>query len=187
MIDFGLALPCHPINNSGHSTRRRGSIPYQSAESFSAGRYDPKGADKWALGVVLFAMLTARMPFDKEPNALRAGRERGTIEGRSAMIERIKACKWEWSAIEKTNISVEARNLVEVILTKNSLSRPSVEDILQHPWLKETEDDSQGKSNLTISTSGDLGNTADKWFDDVFEALSTVGCCSPNRRDMSLG
>nr|KAJ3418897.1 NUAK SNF1-like kinase 1 [Polyrhizophydium stewartii] len=70
LIDFGLSQVHDPAKPSPFA---RGSEPYMPPEFVLRQPVDPLKADIWALGVILFAMLTLRMPFDADPRSLQYG------------------------------------------------------------------------------------------------------------------
>ncbi|KAJ8324469.1 hypothetical protein O5D80_006721 [Batrachochytrium dendrobatidis] len=69
LIDFGLSQIYNPNEKAGFP---RGSEPYVPPELVLRQPIHPLKADVWALGVILFAMLTLRMPFDAEQKAVKA-------------------------------------------------------------------------------------------------------------------
>uniref|UniRef100_T1IIV4 Isocitrate dehydrogenase [NAD] subunit, mitochondrial n=1 Tax=Strigamia maritima TaxID=126957 RepID=T1IIV4_STRMM len=69
ITDFGLACFCQHSNSkadfsSGLSDTYCGSPAYVAPEIISCEPYDPKLADVWSLGIVLYFMLSAGLPFD---------------------------------------------------------------------------------------------------------------------------
>ena len=90
--------------------------------------------DIWAIGVVLFTLLTGRPPF--ETNDV------------NAVYERIKATKyafpenigalfclpWTCSLLEIAEISEEAKDLIRKMLTKQPELRPKLDDVMAHAW-----------------------------------------------------
>lgn len=76
VADFGIAKlvrpagdPFTPAAGDGWSpedtlTFRQGTLPYMAPERFGAGGTAGAAADVWAIGVVLYELLTGRRPFD---------------------------------------------------------------------------------------------------------------------------
>ena len=71
VADFGLAVAL----GSGSNVRGGGTYPYMAPEEFGGGVVSDRASDLWAVGVVLYEMLTGRRPFSvansKDPFAWR--------------------------------------------------------------------------------------------------------------------
>jgi BR serine/threonine kinase len=63
LIDFGLS---REANKNTIAKTSCGSPHYVAPEIAQGIEYDPKKADLWSLGVVLFALATSTLPFDHE-------------------------------------------------------------------------------------------------------------------------
>ena len=85
-------------------------------------------SDIWALGVVLYILLTGRHPFF------------GEFE--HDLFRKIRKCKYRWPDLlydEKNKdyiVPEGGKNLVARIFTHNERKRPTAEDILADPWLQ---------------------------------------------------
>ncbi|MBZ3882738.1 Sperm motility kinase 2B [Sciurus carolinensis] len=119
LIDFGLSLRVRP----GQKLRRFwGTLAYLAPEILLRRRYEGPPADVWSLGVILFYLLTGRCPFRA---LLRSGMVRRIQEGRYHIPDRVPS---------------QARRLIRSMLSMDPARRPTVEQVLQHPWLREGEE-----------------------------------------------
>jgi polo-like kinase 1 len=76
-------------------------------------------ADVWSIGVILYAMLIGRPPFETKD-----------VKNTYKRIRAIDYC-----IPEDADISVEAKSLIKDILVINPFNRPSLDDILAHPFM----------------------------------------------------
>ncbi|KAF8544231.1 kinase-like domain-containing protein [Trichophaea hybrida] len=79
-VDFG---------NDDLLTTRCGSDDYASPELIMGIPYDGRQTDAWALGVLLYALLEGRLPFDPPPGS-------SEKKMRSKTAHRIARCEWKW-------------------------------------------------------------------------------------------
>ncbi|XP_077648509.1 sperm motility kinase 2B-like [Urocitellus parryii] len=119
LLDFGISMKFRPGQKlSGF----QGTLPYVAPEIIQRQEYEGPLVDAWSLGVILFYMLSGRRPFRKIfPWDL----ARQIVEARYHIPD---------------HVPTQARRLIRKMLNKNPAHRPSVEEILQHPWLKEGEE-----------------------------------------------
>ena len=73
-------------------TTRCGSDDYASPELIMGMPYDGRQTDAWALGVLLYALLEGRLPFDPPPGS-------SEQKMRSKTAHRIARCEWKWIAL----------------------------------------------------------------------------------------
>ncbi|GAA5952419.1 hypothetical protein JCM10213_006674 [Rhodosporidiobolus nylandii] len=86
LTDFGLSRFINP--SSPLLSTRCGSEAYAAPELIMGKKYDGRCTDAWALGVVLFAVITGVMPFVEEPGA--------GARGRRAYLLRIAKADYRW-------------------------------------------------------------------------------------------
>ncbi|OAG04529.1 kinase-like protein [Paraphaeosphaeria sporulosa] len=135
LTDLGLSrrIPAPP--ESPLLTTRCGSEDYAAPEILLGQPYDGRQTDAWALGVLLYALMEGRLPFDSPPGK----------PVRSRPAHRIARCDWmwirfgdddgEWDA-EKGEDWEGARACVEGLLKKVSRGRKSLEDIEKMEWVQ---------------------------------------------------
>ncbi|KAL6183964.1 PREDICTED: calcium and calcium/calmodulin-dependent serine/threonine-protein kinase-like [Fragaria vesca subsp. vesca] len=97
-----------------------GSIDYVSPEALSQGQITCK-SDMWALGVILYILLSGYPPFIAQSN-----------RQKQQMI-----MAGEFSFYEKTwkGISLSAKQLISDLLKVDPEKRPSAQELLDHPWV----------------------------------------------------
>lgn len=114
VCDLGnsMLVESPPTNNF------RGTNGYTAPEigGGAPGAWTPK-ADVWALGVVLYAMLGGYLPFDDS-------------RGRHSSSQYLDFSNAAW-----WNISVEAKLLIQAMLTPNTSERATLDDVIDSAWL----------------------------------------------------
>lgn len=135
LTDLGLSrrIPAPP--ESPLLTTRCGSEDYAAPEILLGQPYDGRSTDAWALGVLLYALMEGRLPFDPPP---------GKAASRSRAAHRIARCDWVWVNFgdeygewdpEKGQEWAGARECVEGLLKKVSRGRKSLEDVEKMDWV----------------------------------------------------
>ena len=113
LVDFGLGR----FYESGINIETAcGSPCYAPPEMLSKLKYDPLKADIWSLGIVLFAMIAGYLPFDDENTDLLYKK---IIDGKFTM---------------PGSISVDAADLLSLIIQTNPNKRISISEIKNHNW-----------------------------------------------------
>ncbi|KAJ8878061.1 hypothetical protein PR048_022524 [Dryococelus australis] len=120
--DVGFARHC--VGSNGRRTLSRtfcGSAAYAAPELLSGTSYNPKLADVWSTGVILYIMLNASMPFD-DSNLRRMLRDQLTRN-------------WSFRSKVKNSVSQDARMVVGNILEPDVTRRPTVDRVLSYEWV----------------------------------------------------
>lgn len=86
LTDMGLSRTIDPAEPN--LTTRCGSVDYVPPELLMGQPYDGRQTDSWALGVLLYAMMEGRLPFD--PPVYSGRQVRGKVAHRIARVE------WSW-------------------------------------------------------------------------------------------
>ena len=115
--DFGLSSK---IENDKSRNTFCGTPNYVAPEILEIGKGHSYEADIWSLGVIIFQLLTGRLPFETSTA--------------TETYARIKNGNYEVPKDRK--VSKLARNLISRILVCDPVFRITVEEILEHPWMK---------------------------------------------------
>jgi len=116
VVDFGISGLC-----TGLDSASGGSLDYMAPEYFNGKiKGVHPGVDVWAMGCMLYGMVTGKLPF--------AGGDDQKI------IDRITSGKVEYDEAGK-KLSKEIRHLIAGMLEVNHEHRMNVYDILDHPWI----------------------------------------------------
>lgn len=117
LTDFGFAKLL-PKNRKELSQTFCGSTAYAAPEVLQGVPHDSRKGDIWSMGVVLYVMLCANLPFDDTdiPKMLCHQQKGVSIPGH-------------------LGISEECQDLLKSLLEPDMILRPSIEEVSWHPWL----------------------------------------------------
>jgi hypothetical protein len=118
IMDFGLSKI---VSSQEKMVEGYGTIHYVSPEVLLRTPYN-KEVDIWSLGIILFYMLCGHLPF-KGSNQ--------SIVGDKIINEELEFIENEWK-----NMSKEVKKLIAGCLTKEPEERITIEEFLNHPWIK---------------------------------------------------
>lgn len=138
LTDLGLS---RRIADDEKLETRCGSEDYAAPEVIMGQPYDGRATDAWSLGVLLYALLEARLPFDPHPGMSDAHRMRSRTSHRIARVE----WKWvEYAGDDTDNDGDETKfkekgllGAMEITegLLKRARSRWSVVKVAKTPWV----------------------------------------------------
>lgn len=117
--DFGLSKLLRNEDN-GLTGTPCGSPCYVSPECISGHPYDPRKSDIWSCGVILYELTTGELPWTKRTQA--------------KLFQQIR--NGEYSIPSK--ISDSCSNLIIRLMTVDTTKRITIEEALNHPFLKDT-------------------------------------------------
>ena len=118
LADFGFACASETLSSTENFC---GSIPYMAPEQLEFGQtYDSK-VDVWGLGHILFELMTGEHLFDEDLI------DEGELIANSIKNEPVN--------LERYDLTVDERSLLQSILEKNQKMRISTKEILKCPLL----------------------------------------------------
>lgn len=136
LTDLGLSRRIPDPPESPLLTTRCGSEDYAAPEILLGQPYEGRHTDAWALGVLLYALMEGRLPFDAPPNK----------PERSRNTHRIARCDWIWCRFGDEDGEWDpsrgpewegARECVEGLLKKVRMGRKPLEEIEGFEWVKQ--------------------------------------------------
>ncbi|KAJ3497587.1 hypothetical protein NMY22_g19683 [Coprinellus aureogranulatus] len=126
IADWGMAAFAPPSLQLETSC---GSPHYASPEIVNGEKYFGTATDIWSCGVILFALLTGRLPFD-DKNV-------------RTLLSKVKSGKYDMPAW----IDPLAKDLLTRMLVVDVASRITIPDIIAHPWFSKLAPISSPKSS----------------------------------------
>ncbi|KAK6951710.1 hypothetical protein Daesc_006233 [Daldinia eschscholtzii] len=139
LTDLGLS---RRVADDEKLETRCGSDDYAAPEVILGQPYDGRAVDAWSLGVLLYALLESRLPFDPPPGASDAQRMRSRTSHRIARVE------WRWikyqgddgdhDANEAKFESEGLKGAMEITegLLKRARSRWPLDKVAKHEWVR---------------------------------------------------
>jgi serine/threonine-protein kinase HSL1, negative regulator of Swe1 kinase len=115
VADFGMAA--WQMNNTSGLLRTACGSPHYAAPEVIEGRaYNGSSSDIWSCGVILFALLAGRLPFDDEDL--------------HTLLEKVKVGSYDMPQ----SIDKQAQDLIKRMLEKDVRNRITIDQILLHPF-----------------------------------------------------
>ena len=116
LIDFGLAT-------SEQEKKTVGTPMYMSPEMIDGnGTYV---SDIWSVGVIVYQMLTGKLPFEGKGD-----------DNNELLYERIKNDPYNKEFLEDIECSDDIKDFIDKTLEKDAKKRMTVDEALNHPWIK---------------------------------------------------
>ncbi|KAJ4856467.1 protein kinase domain-containing protein [Trichoderma breve] len=125
LADLGLS---RRIAEDEKLETRCGSEDYAAPEVIMGQPYDGRATDAWSLGVLLYALLESRLPFDPPPGMNDSHRMR------SRKSHRIARGEWRWIEYGERGL-LDAMNITEGLL-KRARSRWTLQQVLATQWVQ---------------------------------------------------
>lgn len=117
LCDFGFTREYE--GKSNYLQTFCGTICYSAPEMLKGEKYAGEKVDVWSLGIILYALLAGELPFDEDEDI---------ATKKKIMTEEPKF---------GDKFSEDAKSLINLLLSKRPLRRPTLAEILAHPFLAE--------------------------------------------------
>jgi calcium/calmodulin-dependent protein kinase I len=116
LADFGLSRIY-----SGKKLQTACGTPFYVAPEIVFGTGYGPGVDMWAAGVLLYVLLSGRLPFAANTD--------------NELYKSIIRCNLEWKSPQFDSVSEEAKDLISHLITRNPEERWTAEQVLEHPFI----------------------------------------------------
>lgn len=167
IADFGLSK----VIWDNQTMTPCGTVGYTAPEIVKDERYS-KSVDMWALGCVLYTLLCGFPPFYDE-----------SIQ---VLTEKVARGQYTFLSPWWDDISKSAQDLISHLLTVNPDKRYDINQFLNHPWIRESLEDTQGAADqppiaTPLSLRRKEGSAAAQRAPHLMDSLIT-----PNDRAMDF-
>ncbi|KAG1735544.1 Pkinase-domain-containing protein [Suillus lakei] len=115
VADFGMAA-WQASSKNGLLQTACGSPHYAAPEVIMGKEYNGRASDIWSCGVILFALLVGRLPFDDEDLP--------------TLLDKVKSGKFDMPA----GVDTLAKDLITKMLQRDVVKRITIPEILAHPF-----------------------------------------------------
>ncbi|CDW79077.1 serine threonine protein kinase [Stylonychia lemnae] len=116
VADFGLSTELKP---GQYLTAKCGTPTYIAPEMLQGAPYDTK-VDIFALGSIMYNLITGKFLFESKRQ--------------DDILYLNKKCDLSHVKFFTKDVSYECKDLLDMLLQKNPLNRPTAREALQHPW-----------------------------------------------------
>ena len=142
--DFGLSKFIGP---NGLVITPCGSPCYASPECLSGQPYDGRTTDIWSIGVILFALVTGRLPWTKK--------------NQSQLFQQIRTGDYTIPLV----LTADCKDIISKMLTVDCKARITDLDAINHPWFSDVN--LLQKDVNSVNVSGQISlRIVDRFFDD---------------------
>ena len=155
VADFGMAA-WQTGAREGLLQTACGSPHYAAPEVVMGHAYDGRASDIWSCGVILFALLAGRLPFDDE--------DLGTL------LDKVKNGEYEMPK----GIEPDAKDLIERMLQRDVEKRIAMPEILVHPFFVSSEPRAVTRDMPDLDALAKPIGATEEIDQDIFANLRTL-------------
>ena len=117
LVDFGFTREYQ--GTTSYLQTWCGTICYSAPEMLKGEKYAGEKVDVWSLGIILYALVCGELPFDEDDDA----------------ATKVRILKEEPDY--PSYMPEPAKEMIRKLLSKRTLIRPALTDLLKDPWLAE--------------------------------------------------
>lgn len=139
LIDFGLAKK---VSQNELMTTPNGT-PYYIAPEVLKGSYTTQ-CDNWSMGVVMYIMLSGRPPFGGKNN--------------NEILHNVLHGSFDFSAAVWSNISDDAKDLIQNLLQRQADMRFTSEEAFNHPWISRQRKKEEEETIISVDVIKNMSN-----------------------------
>ena len=150
LVDFGFTREYE--GKANYLQTFCGTICYSAPEMLKGEKYAGEKVDVWSLGVILYALLCGELPFDDDDD---------DVTRRNILTSDPKY---------PDHVPEDALALIKSLLSKRPLLRPTLPDILNHPFLSEHAP--QQQAILKLQQPSPFSTSVEK---DTLERMHSAG------------
>lgn len=165
LCDFGFARIFK--ENDGGSETYCGSVAYVAPEVINRRPYDPRKADMWSLGVIIYTMLSKANPFH---NSVLSLLYRDQIER-----------NWKFSGRCSLLLSAELKEMLKMLLEPIPGERWDIEQFFNSNWIKKfsavtklTPEEAKALEGARIKKSQMMESVEQFTSGSIYSSLTTV-------------
>lgn len=143
LTDFGFARIAYDPETGKLNLSETfcGTLPYYSPQILQKRAYNPFKADVWAMGVVLYGMLNNKFPFK--------------FKDLRRMLQTQLNRIWKYREDKDDVLSREVRDLISRVFEPDEYRRPSMDDVMRHPWCMSAEPSKSYSLNRSVDSRSD--------------------------------
>ncbi|KIK99345.1 hypothetical protein PAXRUDRAFT_132278 [Paxillus rubicundulus Ve08.2h10] len=162
VADFGMAA-WQVSTNNGLLQTACGSPHYAAPEVIMGKEYNGRSSDIWSCGVILFALLAGRLPFDDEDL--------------TTLLEKVKSGKFDMPA----SFDPMAKDLISKMLQRDVEKRITIPQILEHPFFLSQEPKAINQNMPDLDAIARPIGREEEIDQDIFGNLQTLWHGTPEQ------
>ncbi|CAG0886904.1 unnamed protein product [Cyprideis torosa] len=171
LADFGFARSVlDPDGRRVLSETYCGSAAYAAPEVVRGSPYNPKMADVWSLGVILYIMVNAAMPFDD--NNLKK------------MLKDQINKNWTFRSRVKDKLTLLLKDIIQRMLEPDVTRRLTIDRINKHDWIKPLMPEDSTQNRIPAEPEVDMGIRGEDTGPFAVEKKKSEMSCTSYDRDV---